>query len=314
MGLFGKKPKIPGLDTGALTGIVDKFTGQQKGMVNDLSTRLSPQINQFGVESRALSADRETKTNQNAAEFARQLQGLNPLEDQLRGQLVSQEQQRQFQQVPELQRAIKSSLAGSGLLRSGNAINTLSRPVAQAAQNISNLSGDLSSQAAQRQIGRAQQGINTQFDTRQQAMLQRIGADEDTLKTLFETGREDDIRQVSQLLGISQQELGSRLGIEQARQTDIQARAAAKAASKGGLVRSLAGLGGTAAGFALGGGPLGAAIGGQLGGTLGGLATGQETQFDPTLLFALQQNRNFIPSNPTEARFNRQNAMRSFRR
>lgn len=296
MGLFSKK-KVPSIDTGALLRISQDNENKQKSIVGGLKGNLSPVYGNFENKRNALGAGFQTGTEGLIDQYGRDLGAVNEADAAARNEANVGQREQSFREVPELQRAIRESLGGSGLTGSGAALSALSRPVLDAAR----ASRDFTSQNKVAELAgrtdRASSFADTGMNARSNALSTKLGLDTDTINYLTESGRGDLIDEANKLLGIEEQSGANRLGIEQARQQNEMAKAAASNARRSGIISSLGSLAGTAIGFGLGG-PMGAGLGSQLGSTVGNLAgggTGGGT-FDPTLLYAMASRQ---PNNRT---------------
>lgn len=296
MGLFSKK-RVPGIDTGALTRIAEQSANTQRDILNRRKLALQPLNQRFQTDRSALSAQVEPGTENLINRFGTELQGVAQGERAANQNAVIGQREQAFRDVPEIQRSIRESLGGSGLLRSGAASRELSRPILDAVRSSRDFSTGLETQQLGRESNRAEGLATTGFNARSQALNKRLGIDEDTINLLSSMGRQDILDEYRDLAGIEGDLGSSRLGIEQTRQANDMARAQASAARRGQILSSLGTLAGTGLG-ALTGSPLGAGIGAQLGGSLGSLAGGGAPgQFDPSLIIALmQQNRLNKPS------------------
>lgn len=332
--LKGAAPgEVPGIDYGTVEGRATANANTQRDLLNkDLERRraiqasLSPKLQaanqefQTGInnQSQALSDRNEAALSQ----FGTDVSKLNEADVAANAAAANTAQERAFRTLPAQQQLIRESLAANGLSRTGSAARQLSAPVTNAARMVNDYSTDLENNRLANVSRRGEAVATAGLDTRKQTALARMGLDSNAIQYLNSIGRQDLVNEAATAAGLSQDEAAGLSDISQnltdtlnqtdiARQQQNQAQAAARNAKKGGILRSLTGLAGTGIG-AFFGGPLGASIGGQVGQTVGGLATGQETQFDPTLLYALQQRRRgFQPRNPTEANFNQQNVMRA---
>lgn len=291
MGLFSK-PKVPGIDVGALTRLAEQNAATQRDIVGKRKMALEPLRAKFGTDRAALSAQIEPGTENLLNRYASDIQGVGATERAANQNAIIGQRERSFREVPELQRAIRASLGGSGLLRSGAAASQIANPILEAARSSRDFSTDLETSQLAREGQRAEGLATNGFNARTDALNKRLGIDEGTLNELASMGREDLLAEYADIAGIEDQLGANRLGIEQARQQNEMAKAAAANARRSGIISSLGSLAGTAIGSF--GGPLGASIGSQVGGMVGNFAgggTGGGT-FDPTLLYALsQQNR-----------------------
>lgn len=289
MGLFSK-PKVPGIDTGALTRLAEQNANTQRDILGRRKQALQPLQDQFKTDRAAFSSQIEPGAENLVNRYATDLQGVGTGERAANESAIVAQRGQSFRDVPEIQRAIRESLGGSGLLRSGVASRELSRPILDAARSSRDFSTGLETQQLGRESQRAEGIATTGYNARTAALDKRLGVDESTLNTLASLGREDLIKEYEDLAGVEDQLGSNRLGIEQARQQNEMAKAAASNARRASIMSSLGSLAGTAGGFAVGG-PMGAGLGSQLGSTFGNLAgggTGGGT-FDPTLLFAMAQ-------------------------
>ena len=295
MGLFSK-PKVPGLDTGALTRIAEENANTQRDLLGRRKLALQPLQEKFGTDRAAFSAQIEPAAEGLVQQYSRDLSGVGAMERTANKNAVIGQREQSFRDVPEIQRAIRESLGGNNLLRSGAATGQIARPILDAARSSRDFSTGLETEQLGRESQRAEGLANTGFNTRTSALNKRLGVDEETLNTLASLGREDLLSEYADLAGVEEQLGSNRLGIEQARQANEQAQAAAANSRRSGILSSLGSVAGAGAGF-LAGGPVGAGLGSQLGSSFGNLAgggTGGGT-FDPTLLYALsQRNRNNV--------------------
>lgn len=309
--------EVPGIDYGTVEGRATENANTQRDLLNkDLEKRraiqasLSPKLAsanqafQTGInnQSQALNDRNEAALTQ----FGTDVSKLNESDVAANAAAANTAQERAFRTLPAQQQLIRESLAANGLSRTGSAARQLSAPVTNAARMVNDYSTDLENNRLANVSRRGEAIATAGLDTRKQVALQRMGLDAATIKYLNSIGRQDLVDEASNLAGLSQEEAGGLSDISQnltdtlnqtdiARQQQAQAQAQARNAKKGGIIRSLTGLAGTGIG-AFFGGPLGASIGGQIGQTAGGLATGQESYFDPTLLYALNNRQNVVRS------------------
>lgn len=287
MGLFSKK-KVPSIDTGALMRISQDNESKQKAIVGGLRGNLSPVYGNFENKRNALGSGFQEGTEGLINQYGQSLEGVNNADAAARSEANVGQREQSFREVPEMQRAIRESLGGSGLLNSGAALSALSRPVLDAARS----SRDFTSQNKVAELAgrtdRASNFADTSMNARSGALSTKLGLDTDTINYLTESGRGDLLDEANKLLGIEEQSGANRLGIEQARQQNEMAKAAADNARRGSIISGLTQLGGAAIGFGLGG-PMGAGLGSQIGGTVGQVANGSPVSFDPTLLYAMSQ-------------------------
>lgn len=292
MGLFSK-PKVPSIDTGALTRIAEENARKQQGIITGLKGNLNPINQNFETKRNTLSAAIPGQTEETLGAYGRDLSNVGQLEQNANTQAVAAQREQSFRDVPELQRAIRESLGSSGTTGNAAALSAVSRPVIDAARQNRDFGAQLENNRLTNQANRGEKLADTGFNARSSAMSTKLGLDTDTVNYLTSIGREDLVREAEGLLG-SEEQLGSnRLGIEQARQANEAAKASASNSFRNNIISGLTQLGGAGVGF-LAGGPMGAGLGAQLGGTAGQLATGSPVQFDPTLLYAMA-NRNPAP-------------------
>lgn len=283
-----KKPKIPGFDTGALQAIAEQTAARQRQIIGGLRTNLGGMNPAFEAKRASLSARILPEQEEQLTKLRQEASGVGEQQATANRAAGAAFREQQFREVPELQRAIRESLGGTGLLQNAAAASTLARPTLEAARSARDFESGLETTRLG-DIARREEGLaTTGFATRSQAVKDRLGLDEGTIKYLQDIGREDLIREADALGGVEADLGASRLSTETLGQQQNIARAQASAARRGQILSSLGQLGGAGIGFLAGGGPMGAAIGSQIGGQLGGMAGGgQVPQFDPTLLFAL---------------------------
>lgn len=316
--LKGAQPgDVPGIDYGTVEGrasanattqkdLLQKDLDRRKTIIGGLRPTLTAANQQFQTGQQGVSQGLTDRSEEALTRFGTDVAGLNEADVASNAAAANVNQERTFRTLPAQQQMIREALAAQGLSRTGAASRRLAEPVQQAARGASDFSQDLELNRLANVSRRGEAVANAGLDTRKQVALSRMGLDSDTIKYLNATGRQDLIDEASNLAGLSQDEAGGFSDISQnltdtlnqtdiARQQQAQAQAAAREAKKGGILRSLTGLAGTGIG-ALVGGPMGASIGGQIGQTAGGLATGQESYFDPTLLYALNNRQNVVRS------------------
>lgn len=325
---------VPGIDYSTVEGRSTANANTQRDLLNkdlerrraiqaSLSPKLSAANEAFKTGEQGVSQDLTNRNEAALQTFGNDVNALNASDVTANAAAANTNQERAFRTLPAQQQLIRESLAANGLSRTGSAARQLSAPVTNAARMTNDYSTDLENNRLANVSRRGEAVATAGLDTRKQTALNRMGLDSGTIQYLNSIGRQDLVSEAATAAGLSVDEASGLSDISQnltdtLNQTDIgrqqqaQAQAQAKAAKKGGILRSLTGLAGTGIG-AFFGGPLGASIGGQIGQTAGGLATGQETQFDPTLLYALNQRKRpgYAPRNPTEANYNQQNVLRS---
>lgn len=295
MGLFSK-PNIPGIDAGALTRIAEQNAATQRDILGRKKLALQPLTDQYKTDRTNFSSQIEPGTENLLTKYGQDLSGVDAMQKTANDTAAIANREQNFRDVPELQRSIRESLGGNGLLRSGGAVGAVAAPVIDAARSSRDFSSGLDTARLADNARRSEGLATTGFNARTSALNKRLGVDEDTLNTLASMGRSDLVDEYTSLAGIEDQLGSNKLGIEQAKQASDQAQAAANASRRGQIISSLGSLAGAGAGF-LAGGPLGAGLGSQLGGNLGNMAGGGGgAQFDPTLLYALSQRQ---PSNRT---------------
>jgi hypothetical protein len=288
MGLLSK-PKVPSLDTGALKNIANQTAQTQRDLITQRMAGLEPLNAQFKTGREGLSARIPQESEALLTQLVQDTGKIGEQEQAQNAQATQAFREQSFRDVPEIQKMIRNQLAGSRLMGSGAALSSLAKPTINAAQSSADMASQLEQQRLGNAVRRSEDLASTGFTTRQKAMADRLGLDDDTLNQLTQMGRGDLIQKFSDLSGVEGQYGADMMNIEQARQANEMAKAAANRSAFGSTLSTLGNLGGMGVG-ALFGGPMGAAIGGQLGGTLGGMVGGQQTQqFDPTLMFALAQ-------------------------
>lgn len=305
MGLFSTS-KVPGIDTGALQRIVNQNKNTQLDILGRKKTALQPLTQQFKTDRAAFSSQIEPGAENLLTKYGQDLSGVGAQEKTANEAASIAQRERSFRDVPGVQQAIRASLGGSGLLNSGAARSKIAEPIIGAARSARDFTSGLETSQLANEARRGEGLATTGFNTRNAALNARLGVDESTLNTLASLGRTDLIDEYNAVAGIEDTAGQGSLGIEQARQANEIAQAQASAARRGQILSTI----GTVAGGVAGsfGGPVGAGIGAQLGGSLGNIAGGGSGgQIDPTLLFALaQQRRNNVQgslSNPTTDRF-----------
>jgi hypothetical protein len=289
MGLFSK-PKVPSLDTGALLRIQNENEAKQKAIVGGLRGNLQPLGTNFETKRNALGSGFQTGTEDVIGRYGQDLSNVNAADTAARNAANVGFREQSFREVPEIQRSIRESLGGSGTIGNAAALSALSRPVLEANRASRDFTSQNTVAGLAGATGRSEKLADTGFGARSGALETKLGLDTGTIDYLTSIGREDLVREAEGLLGIEEQSGANKLGIEQARQSNEMAKAAASNARRGQVLSSLGSLAGTGVGF-LAGGPVGAGLGSQLGSTVGNLAgggTGGGT-FDPTLLYALAQ-------------------------
>lgn len=295
MGLFSK-PKVPSIDTGALLRIAQQNADKQKAIAGGLKGGLSPLGTNFETKRNELGQGIISGTEDTLGKYGQELSNVGTADTAARNAANVGFREQAFREVPELQRSIRESLGGSGSLGNAAALSALSRPVLEANRSARDFTAQNEVSRLAAESGRNEKLADTGFGARSGAMSSKLGLDTDTINYLTSIGREDLVREAESLMGIEDQLGANKLGIEQARQANEMAKAAASNSRRGGIISSLGSVAGTGLGF-LAGGPVGAGLGSQLGGMVGNMAgggTGGGT-FDPTLLFALgQQNRSNI--------------------
>lgn len=289
MGLFSK-PKVPSIDTGALLRIQQENERKQKAIVGGLRPSLNPINTNFETKRNALGQEIQTGTEGVLDRYGQDLSNVNTADAAARNAANTGFREQSFRDVPELQRSIRESLGSSGSIGNAAALSALSRPILDANRSARDFTSQNEVSRLAGATGRSEKLADTGFNARSGALSSKLGLDEGTIQYLTDTGRGDLIDEANSLLGIEDQAGTNRLGIEQARQQNEMAKAAASNSRRASIMSSLGSLAGTAGGFAVGG-PMGAGLGSQLGSTFGNLAgggTGGGT-FDPTLLFAMAQ-------------------------
>lgn len=295
MGLFSS-PKIPGIDTAALSRIAEQDAAVQRDILGRKKLALQPLTQQFRTDRNTFSAGIEPAAENLITRYGQDLQGVSAQEKAANQNAVVAQRQQAFRDVPEIQRAIRESLGGNNLLRTGGAVGAIAAPITDAARASADFSTGLETERLGNEARRSEGLAGTSFKTRTQALNKRLGVDEQTLNSLAEMGRTDLLDEYASLAGIESQLGADKLSIEQARQANAQAQAAAAASRRGRILSTLGSLGGAAIGSL--GGPLGVGIGSQLGGLVGNMAGGGGGggSFDPTLLYALASRQ---PANKT---------------
>lgn len=290
MGLFSKKSSVPSLDTGALTRIAEENAAKQQGIIKGLRGGLQPINTNFETKRGELSARVPGETETTLSRFGQDLSTVGEAETDANRQAGVAFREQSFRNVPEIQRSIRESLGGAGTMGNAAALSALSRPVLDANRASRDFDANLEQTRLGNVTARGEKLADTGFSARSDAMKTKLGLDEGTIDYLTSIGREDLVREAEGLLGTEEQLGSNRLGIEQARQADNMARAAAANSRRSGVLSSLGSVAG--AGVGLLGGPMGVALGSQLGGMAGNLAGGGTGgTLDPTLLYAMAQRQ-----------------------
>ena len=290
LGIGGSK-KVPGIDAGALNAINEQTRGRSKQIIGGLNPSLAPLSQQYEQKRNTLGEQLLPQAEQQLTKLGQDMSGIGGLEKQQGQQMATNFREQQFRQVPEQTRQIREAIGSTGLGGNARALGGIAAPTLQAATAARDLESQLSQQQLQNEIGRKEGLATTGFATRGAALEQKFGLDTDTVNYLTSIGREDLIREASDLVGTEEQYGANAIGIEQARQADAIARAQAKNAKNAGLLGSIGSLAGAGIG-AMTGNPLAIGLGSQLGGQLGGMAGGGQGQaFDPSLLFLMQQQK-----------------------
>lgn len=294
MGLFSK-PNVPSLDAGALLRIAQENENKQKAIVGGLRPSLQPINQNFETKRNVLGANIQTGNEDVLNKYGQDLNNVNTADTTARNAANVGFREQSFRDVPELQRSIRESLGGSGTIGNAAALSALSRPVLDANRASRDFTSQNTVAGLAGATGRAEKLADTGMNSRSDALKSKLGLDEGTINELYASGRGDLVNEANSLLGIEDQAGANRLGIEQARQSNEMAKAAADASRRGNVISGLTQLGGAAIGGAFGG-PMGAGLGAQLGGTVGQVANGGPVSFDPTLLYAMSQRQ---PTNRT---------------
>lgn len=295
MGLFSK-PKVPSIDTGALLRIQQENENKQKAIVGGLRGNLSPLNTNFETKRNALGGQIQTGTEDVLGQYGRDLSAANTADANTRNAANTAFREQSFRDVPEIQRSIRESLGGSGTIGNAAALSALSRPVLDANRSARDFTAQNEINGLNTTAGRSEKLADTGVNARSGALQSKLGLDEGTINELYASGRSDLIDEANKLLGIEDQAGANKLGIEQARQSNEMAKAAAANSNRLSVLSTLGQFGGAGLGF-LAGGPMGAGLGAQLGGTAANLAGGGGGgNFDPTLLYAMANRQ---PANRT---------------
>lgn len=296
MGLFSK-PKVPSFDSGALLRIQNENEAKQKAIIGGLRPGLQPINTNFETKRNALGQEIQTGTENVLGQYGQDLSRVGAADTAARNAANVGFREQSFRDVPEIQRSIRESLGGSGTMGNAAALSTLSRPILEANRSSRDFTSQNTAAGLAGEAGRSEKLADTGFSARSGALQSKLGLDEGTIQFLTESGRGDLINEANSLLGVEEQGGANRLGIEQARQQNEMAKAAAANARRGQIMSSLGSLAGTGLGFAVGG-PMGAGLGSQLGGMAGNFAGGGSGggTFDPTLLYAMASRQ---PNNRT---------------
>lgn len=298
LGIGGNKVKA--LDTGAALAIAQKKKQTTMDYANQQEAQLKAGYAPYEQKRSAISAQLEPGAEKQLASYGQDLSKVGAAEQEQYGQAANQFRQQSFRDVPEVQRAIRDQLGGNRLMGSGAALSSLAKPTIQAAQQSADMASSLEQQRLGNVTNRAEGFATTGFNTRQKAMADRLGMDEETLNTLTQMGRTDLIDKFNSLSGAESDYYDTEGELNILGQTSEIARQQAKNARRSAIIGTLGSVAGGAAGFmASGGNPLGAGLGMQAGGQLGQMAGGGTPgQIDPTMLFALMQQKKQAKATP----------------
>jgi hypothetical protein len=297
MSLFGK-PKTVNYDTAGETAAARRQAEIQRGLLGANLQDRAKMSTQYQTDRSKLASQIEPAAEQRLQRYGQDLEGVSGFERSAREAANIGQREQAFREVPELQRAVRASLGGSGLMGSGAARAQIANPLLQAATESRDFANKNTIAQLASEAGRKENFAQTGFSERGRAAEQRFGLEEGTIDKLMSIGREDLVAKLTGESGIESDLYGNEKAIRDMDFASRSAAAAAKNAKRGAVIGALGQLGGAATGAILAGVtggasiPLSAALGGQLGGSAANIATGSPTQFDPSLLFALQQQQN----------------------
>jgi len=238
-GLLGsKKPKKPEVDVLGLNRMAQSAAAQKRGIIQGLNPQLNPLTEQFKQSTTGLGEGLVKNVEGQGQQYLKDVEDTGKAADTARFNLA---QEQTFRNLPQVQQAIRESLAGTGGLGRGYAATELAKAPLQAAQSLSDLTKELAIGGAERRG----QALDRVYQTNTGAQLSKVGIDKDTANTLLETGRSDILNQAAQLLGVEDQLADDLFGIQQLALTGQFANAGAENDRKNQLMQALAGLSGS---------------------------------------------------------------------
>jgi len=285
---FGKKKAKNNYNAAELSGINQQNEAKQKAIVGGLRNNLTPLSAEYESKRRMLGNEVQGSTEGLIDRYGADLNAVNTADANARNAANIGVREQAFRGVPEMQRAIRESLGGSGLSGSGAARSSIAQPIIEANREARDFANQNEASRLAAMSGRTEKLADTGLNLRGSALSSKLGLDEGTINYLQEIGRGDLIDEANSLLGIEEQAGANRLAISQGRATAQNAVDAANASRRGNLISGLSQAGGAAVGGMFGGAQ-GAGLGAQIGGSFGQMANGSPVSFDPTLLYAMSQ-------------------------
>lgn len=236
-GLFGKKKKGPQVDVAGLTRLAQDTAGRKREILGQLSPKLDPLSAKFEGTQGQIGSQYRADVGKMGEGFLADIEKTGQAKDTAQFNLA---QEQTFRQLPQVQQAIRESLAGTGGLGRGYAVTELAKAPLQAAQNLSDLTQELAIAGGDRKAA----ALDRVYQTNSGAALNKLGIDRDTAQMLLETGRSDILTQAAQALGIEDQLAEDLFGIQQLAMGQGFARNAAENENRQNITNALVGIGG----------------------------------------------------------------------
>jgi len=239
--MLGKKSKGPKVNIAGLNDLVQGNAQKKREIIGGLNPMLQPLSQQYERKQGQIGSDFVSNVAGQGQQYLKDVEETGKAKDTARFNLA---QEQTFRQLPQVQQAIRESLAGTGGLGRGYAITELAKAPLQAAQNLSDLTKELTISGAERRG----QALDRVYQTNTGAQLNKLGIDKDTANTLLETGRSDVLTQAAQLLGVEDQLTEDLLGIQQLAVGNEFARSGAANQNQNSIIQALGQLIGSYAG------------------------------------------------------------------
>lgn len=236
-GLFGKKKKGPQVDVAGLTKLAQDTAGRKREIMGSLDPKLQPLSQQYEGTQGRIGSQYTADVGKMGEGYLADVEKTGQAKDTAQFNLA---QEQTFRQLPQVQQAIRESLAGTGGLGRGYAVTELAKAPLQAAQNLSDLTKELAIAGGDRKAA----ALDRVYQTNSGAALNKLGIDRDTAQMLLETGRSDILTQAAQALGIEDQLAEDLFGIEQLKLGQGIAQSSADNANRQSISDALARIGG----------------------------------------------------------------------
>lgn len=211
--LFSGKGKKPSpIDVSELRKTILSGSKRQREITGELTPGLTAKTEEFTKGIRGsfgeLGTERELLKQRFLKEVGQE-QGVigSKLFDTLRSRIL--------RGVPEQEQRLRETLAGTGGLQRGTAVEQLAAPTLQAGEQIGRAAEDIA-------LGQLQEKAQVReklFNLDNDFLQQKFGVDKELLATALASGREDLIREAQSLIDIADQETADLLSIEQLSQT-----------------------------------------------------------------------------------------------